>query len=172
MTSVLALVLARTLAASSLSEACVLETVAHGTVVTRGGFTRRELVRDRLNGEVPMLDAESLVVIEEAAAPGVEIGDLVHVDGKLWHVRSPLATAGSVTLQLVAAQRADVSFEGDNLSVYVAGDADSGGPLVALAAAGVLRRSDVVDVDGTAYTVGTPRDWPAGGLRRYCLTPE
>lgn len=165
------LVLASTLAASTRAIPLVLETAAHGTVSTRALPNRRELVRDRLNGEAPMLDAETLATIEEAAAPGVEIGDMVHAGGKLWQVRSPLAVAGTVTLQLTAAQRADLTVDGEEVTAYVVGDPGRTAPVVALANAGVLRRSDLVELDGYAYRVGTPTVWPAGDLRRYALTP-
>lgn len=128
-------------------------------------------VLDRPDGKVPMLDAESLLTVEEAATPGTEIGDLVHVDGRIWHVRSALTTAGSTTLQLVTAQRADATVGGEDVAIHLAGDSGVGVPIVALAAAGVLRRSDLLDVDGDAYRVGTPTVWPAGDLRRYALTP-
>lgn len=118
-----------------------------------------------------MLDADSRATIEEAAAPETEIGDLVFVDGRLWHVRCALASSATVTLQLKAAQRADISVGGDDVVAYLAGDAGSGEPVVALAAAGVLRRGDVVDVDGSAYAVAAPTRWPAGDLSRYVLTP-
>lgn len=111
------------------------------------------------------------MTVEEAAAPGVEIGDLVYDDGGLWHVQSALTTAGSTTLQLVAAQRADATVDGEDVAIHLAGDPGAGVPIVALAAAGVLRRSDLVDIDGEAYRVGTPTVWPAGDLRRHVLTP-
>lgn len=99
MTNILALMTAT----SSISEACVLEKVAHGIVVTCGGFTRAEFVRDLGDGKILMLDAKTRVFTEEAAAPGVDVGKLVHVDDRLWQVRTQLANAGCVTLQLVAA---------------------------------------------------------------------
>jgi hypothetical protein len=86
-------------------------------------------------------------------------------------VRSALTTAGSTTLQLVTAQRADATVGGEDVAIHFAGDPGVGVPIVALAAAGVLRRSDPLDVDGDAYRVGTPTVWPASDLRRYTLPP-
>ncbi len=101
MTSPLFAVLARTISRSSLADAAVLETAAHGTVITRATFQRREVSRSRFDGDVEVLDAEPWAVIPEADAPDVAKGDLIYVSGRLWAVRTPLDDgAASVKLQL------------------------------------------------------------------------
>ncbi|KQU17528.1 hypothetical protein ASG63_08435 [Methylobacterium sp. Leaf94] len=74
-------------------------------------------------------------------------------------------------LQLTLAQLTAVDLGEEAVDVAVVGDPDGTAPVVALAAAGVLRRSDLVNIDGGRHRMGTPTDWPAGGLRRYVLTP-
>jgi len=165
-------VLVRTLVASTLSEACVLETSAHGTVVIRAGFVRREVLKDVMPGELAIITGEPVATIAEVDAPDTQAGDLVFIDGRLHNVRSALAEGGgTMKLQLALAQRTTIDLADDYIEVAVVGDPDGSAHVVALAPAGVLRRSDLVSMHGDAYRVGTPTDWPAGGLRRYVLTP-
>lgn len=169
--------LARTIAAvAPASTDAVLETAAHGTVVTRAEWRRREITRDLMSGEAPLLSAEVLASIPIGAAPGTDVGDLAWIHGKLWKVRSPLdGGAEMLVLQLAVAPGTPVEVGEDTVTVAVVGDPDGTAPVVALAPPGVLRRSDLVMVDGDRYRVGTPTDWPAerpvGSLRRYVLTP-
>jgi hypothetical protein len=150
----------------------ILETAAHGTVVTRAGFVRREVTTDMGDGKIPLLTGEPIAILAEADATGTDIGDLVWVDGRLHTVRSPLADGGGMLrLQLSLAQLKAVDLVEESVEVAVVGDPDGSFTVIALAPAGVLRRSHLVSIDGDAYRVGTPTDWPAGGLRRYLLTP-
>lgn len=128
---------------------------------------RREIVKDIMDGKVPLLTAEPLASIAEVDAPGTDVGDLVYVSGSLNSVRSFLADGGGMLKQMDLAQLTTVDFG----EVAVVGDPDGTAPVVALAASGVLQRSDLVTIDGDRYRVGTLADWPAGGLLRYVLTP-
>ena len=170
MTSPLFAILARTLTASTLAEEATLETAAHGTVRTWAAFVRREVTVDTGDGKLPMLTAEPIASIAEADAPGTDVGDLVYVSGALHSVRSPLADGGEM-LKLSNPKLKAVDLGEEAVDAAVVGDPDGTAPVVAIAASGVLRRSNLVTIDGDRYRVGTPTDWPAGGLRRYVLTP-
>jgi tartrate dehydratase beta subunit/fumarate hydratase class I family protein len=129
-------------------------------------------VRDLHTGEVGLLDAEVLASVSVADAQSIDVGDVVWTRGRLWKVRSPLDDGGeTIVLQLTEAQHRAVDVAGDSVYVVIVGDPDGSAPVVALAPAGVLRRSVVVSLAGDSYRVGTPTVCPAGGLRRYLLTP-
>lgn len=170
MTSPLFAVLARTLTASSLAEPARLEAAAHGTVTLRAGFIRREVVRDRNDGEIPMLDAEPLATITEADAPDVEIGDLIWVSGALWRVRSPLADGGLVKLQLMKPETETVRIGGRDVTVHVAGhldDVEHGGSIVALTRSRVA--PGPCEIGRDAWTVTDAEAW-GDGWDRLVLT--
>lgn len=124
------------------------------------------------DGKIPLLMGEPVATLAEAGAPGTDIGDFVFIDGWLHSVSYALADGGcSLRLQLTLAQPMTVDLAEEAVDVAVVGEPDGTAPVVALAPAGVLRRSDLVSLDGDSYRVGTPTDWPTGGLRRYLLIP-
>ena len=171
MTVLLHQVLAETLAASSLAQEAILLTVAHGKVMTRGTFVRREVISQYESGVIPMLNADSILMIPEAAAPASERDDVVHVDGRLWHVRSALDDgAGSLKLQLQEAQTVKASVAGMAISVVIVGDPAREGELLVLATAGALRPGDEVSLNRDAFAAGAPQPWTAG-YAATVLTP-
>jgi len=145
-TSPLFAVLARTLVmAHPASGPALLESRAHGTVSLRATFIRTELVRSRMDGEVPMLDAEDLASIEKAAAPEVEIGDMIYAEGALWEIHVALDDGGGlVKLQLKQPQLVTAKADTATLKLAVAGqlaleDLEDGDEIAALTQSTVFR---------------------------------
>ena len=164
-------VLASTLTRSSLAEPARLESRAHGTVPLRAAFWRREVVRDRMDGQVPMLDGEPLGSMAEADAPGVEIGDLIFISGKLWRIRVPLADGGGmVRLQLEASQPETLTAGDQRINVHVAGELEDVALGATIAALTLSRLAPgPVEVDREPWTVVAAAAWGDGGLDRVVL---
>ena len=117
-----------------------------------------------MDGQVPMLDGEPLGSMAEADAPGVEIGDLLLISGKLWRIRVPLADGGGmVRLQLEAPQPETLTAGDQDVTVHVAGvldDVEIGGTIVALTQARLA--PGPVEVDRDPWTVVSAAFWGDG----------
>ncbi|KQO49755.1 hypothetical protein [Methylobacterium sp. Leaf85] len=182
MTSPLFAVLARTLTQSSLAEPARLESRVHGMVPLRASFIRREVVKDRMNGEVPMLDGETLASINEIDAPHLEKGDLLWISSALWQVASALADGGGlVKLQLLNPQYVEATKDsGEAVKIVVAGEGDledleAGEEIVALTNSTAFRVRQrrtagtcAIEVEGDTYRVLMVEPWE-GSWRRLTL---
>lgn len=175
--------LARSLArAPALGQAAVLETEAHGTLRLMVTFGRQEVTEDRDGGKVSMLDAHPTLIIEEAAGPETESGDLVLVGGRLYAIRKALSTGrGRIRCDLKDGQSWRAMWGdsgGPTLSgrFYLAGGTGSDDHLTApsgkvlAAITQDLKLSGIpagtaIEADGAEFTVMGSAPWAEGWTR-------
>ncbi len=167
--------------ASGLVYAIVLETAAHGTVRTTGAFTRIELVQERGGGKIDMFDASDVALIKESDAPDTAADDVVLVDGRLFHVRKPLADgAGGLKISMKDAQRLGATWGSGGtgrIGLFLAGglspggetDLDVGATTAAVVAAdeclGLVPGAVLAAIDGMDLRVDAIAAWTPGWAR-------
>lgn len=173
MTSPLFSRLAATLAASSLSEDAAILSRVHGSVKLRAHFYRTEVVRTRQ--DVETIDAEPYAVVETGRVPELGTDDLIHVDGRLWHIRTPLQTGGGQTkCLLMQPQYEDAEIDGVAVKIAWPGDIDDSvdrAQAILVGSGGGAELGAVLELaDGGDWLISRIDSWQPG-LRRMTLTP-